>query len=524
VNTAALLAEQAACRPDAAAIVEASTGRTLSFAGLEAAAAHTAGQLRARGVGRGDAVLVIVPMSARLYVLLAALFRIGAVAVFPDPSAGRDQIDRCCQLLPARAFVGTPKAHLLRGLVGGLRRIPVAFTTQGWIPGARVLTCGAEPASRAEPVAAVEPDWPALVTFTSGSTGIPKAAVRSHGVLLAQQRAVADALALTPGAVDLATLPIFVLANLAAGVTSVLPDVDVRRPGAVDPRAILATVQRYQPSRAAGSPALFERLIAGARDAGAALPSFERIFVGGAPVFPGLLDRLAAVAPRARVVAVYGSTEAEPIADIDRADVSDADRAAMIAGRGLLTGRPVTAVRVVILPDRWGQPLAAMRAEDFAASCLTDGSPGEIVVTGAHVLPGYLHGIGDEETKCRVGDDVWHRTGDAGWIDEHGRIWLLGRCAARVSDARGAFYPFSVECAAVEILGVRRAAAVAVRGRRVLALELHPRAPAPDLNRLAGPLSWACLDDVRVVARIPVDRRHNAKVDYAALARMASRW
>src|SRR6185369_11013626 len=98
---------------------------------------------------------------------------------------------------------------------------------------------------------------------------------------------------------------------------------------------------------------------------------------------------------------------------------------------------------------------------------------GEIVVAGGHVLRGYLHGHGDEETKIRVGDAIWHRTGDAGYLDDRGRLWLLGRCSARIVDARGTLWPFAVECAARAVEGVERAALAEVDGGRVLALQIE---------------------------------------------------
>jgi acyl-CoA synthetase (AMP-forming)/AMP-acid ligase II len=177
-------------------------------------------------------------------------------------------------------------------------------------------------------------------------------------------------------------------------------------------------------------------------------------------------------------------------------------------------------LRLAILPDGWGKPLAPITAREFAAKCLGPDRVGEIVVNGPHVLKQYLHGYGEEETKFRVDNDIWHRTGDAGWLDAQQRLWLVGRCAARVTDTRGEFYPFSVECAAVETLGVRRAAALGLRGRRVLLLEAHDDRQRPDLELVAEPLRWAALDEIRFVPQIPVDRRHNAKVDYPALTRL----
>lgn len=519
MNISVLLSERAAERPDAVAIIEGFGARSLTFGTLDDTARSVAGQLRRNGIGCGDSVLVLVPMSADLYIMLAALLRIGAVAMFPDPSSGIGEIERCCEINPPAGFIGIPKAHVIRLLSRSVRRIPHKFSVRRPIPGAVRL----RPGPRLGTPVAAEPctaDTPALITFTSGSTGHPKAALRTHGFLLAQQRALVEMLELTAGDVDLATLPIFALANLAAGVTTIIPDANLRRPGAVAAGPILDQIRRFKPTRASGSPAFFDRLVEGTCQRKSCFESFERIYTGGAPVFPRLLDRIAKMAPRARVVAVYGSTEAEPIAHVERSEISATDREDMVRGRGLLAGRASRSLRLAVIPDRWGTPLAPMTAPEFAAHCLPSGTAGEIVVSGAHVLGRYLHDTGNEETKFRVDDRIWHRTGDAGWLDQRQRLWLLGRCAARVSDSRGEFYPFSVECAAVEVLGVRRAAALGVGGRRVLALEPTPNMPRPDVSRLREPLGWVELDEIRFVSRIPVDRRHNAKVDYRALARL----
>ena len=128
-------------------------------------------------------------------------------------------------------------------------------------------------------------------------------------------------------------------------------------------------------------------------------------------------------------------------------------------------------------------------------------------------------GEGDAETKFRVDDRIWHRTGDSGYLDERGRLWLLGRASARIADDRGELYPFAVECAARQIPGVRRAALAHQAGRRILLLEPEAGAPPPDVTSVRSSLAWAQLDEVRVWREIPMDRRHNAKVDYAALKR-----
>src|SRR5208282_3075209 len=114
-----------------------------------------------------------------------------------------------------------------------------------WFPGARRLDLRTNASSSRE-IAPLAAEAPALVTFTSGSTGRPKAAMRTHGFLLAQHRALEASLALQPGTRDLTTLPIFVLGNLASGVTSVLPDADLRSPGKIAPRPVLTQIQRLK--------------------------------------------------------------------------------------------------------------------------------------------------------------------------------------------------------------------------------------------------------------------------------------
>ena len=139
------------------------------------------------------------------------------------------------------------------------------------------------------------------------------------------------------------------------------------------------------------------------------------------------------------------------------------------------------------------------------------------------MLKAYLHGEGDEETKISIEGEVWHRTGDAGYLDVQGRLWLLGRCSARIQDAKGTLYPFAVECVAMSFSFVRRAAFVSVGGKRVLAVEGAAPISRGNLTALQAALLWAPVDEVRQVRRIPVDARHNAKVNYPVLLRLLNR-
>jgi acyl-CoA synthetase (AMP-forming)/AMP-acid ligase II len=520
-NIAELFSESVAARPDAPALIEGAgaSRRETSFAALDDSARGIAALLRHDGIGPGDGVLFFAPPSAAMYAGLIAVFRRGAVAMFVEPSAGRRVLDDACEMWPPRALIATRKAHLLRLASGALRRIPKKYVTSGWAPGARSL--GRPTTWRDDEIAPTAVDAPALVTFTSGSTGKPKGVVRTHGILRAQLAALTESLAARAGERELVSLPVVVLLNLANGAETVLPDADLRRPGQIHAPAVLDQMIREGVTRATASPAFLERL-ADDPAAGQALGGLNAIVTGGGPVFVDLVARLTRHAPSARVVSVYGSTESEPIAHVSASEVSAEDLAAVGRGAGLLAGSPDACVELRIIRRQWGKPIPALDSAAFDAMACGPTEPGEIVVTGAHVVRGYLHGRGEEETKFRVNGRVWHRTGDIGYLDDRVRLWLLGRASAVIEDTRGVLYPFAVECVARDLLGARRVAVVGSHGRRVLFVERAQNGAAIDTS-VRESLAWAKIDDIVSVQALPMDRRHNSKVDYGALARLVDR-
>ncbi|MDZ4866213.1 MAG: AMP-binding protein, partial [Alphaproteobacteria bacterium] len=144
------------------------------------------------------------------------------------------------------------------------------------------------------------------------------------------------------------------------------------------------------------------------------------------------------------------------------------------------------------------------------------GEPGEIVVAGDHVVTSYVGGIGNAESKINVAGKVWHRTGDAGVIDAKGRLWLLGRCAYRLKETLP-LYPLQVEAQARAALGPVPLAAAKVAGKAVLVVE---SGKAADDTALATQFR---VDRVLTVKKIPLDRRHQSKVDYASLKALLQR-
>ena len=134
MNIAEILLQRAEELRDAAVLVDVHKGkdRSISYGELDRATAGVAHQLREAGLQQGDGMLLLHPVAAELYIFLIALFRVGCVAIFLDPSAGRKHIARCCEIFPPKALFGSPRAQLLRWrrcssiLQGFLTRFSVA--------------------------------------------------------------------------------------------------------------------------------------------------------------------------------------------------------------------------------------------------------------------------------------------------------------------------------------------------------------------------------------------------------------
>lgn len=442
-----------------------------------------------KGIKKYDNVLIFVPMSIELYKILSAIFYIGATAVFVDAWADKNRLNQALTIVPCKAFIGCPKAFILKLMSKKVREVGINIVS-GKI---------CKPKINAE-IKPATPDITALITFTTGSTGLPKAAKRTHEFLLEQHYVLKKHLAPNENDVDLTSLPIFVLHNLACGTTSVIPDFNPQKPSDIEPKKILNDIKQNSITTSVGSPRFYEKLSEFGE-----INGLNKIFTGGAPVFPKLAKNLQDKFIHTDVEIVYGSTEAEPIASISTkellnfsGDVKD----------GLLVGKPIDDINVKIIKPA-DEPI-----EDFKSTWLDTGEIGEICVEGKHVLKEYFNSDEAQKfAKIRYGGQVWHRTGDAGYLDDVGNLFLMGRVKNRFEHNGKEIYVFPIENALLEIEGIEIGTIMKIQHEIVLIAET--KIPYKKLEQELKSREFEF--DKLVITRIPRDPRHNSKIDYDKL-------
>ncbi len=522
-NLFQLLTNQVKERPDQPALIS-GNGKHLkvtTFKELKQRSLLLARQLRHQGICPGSRVLVLCPISTNLYAILLALFRLKAAALIVDPGQGLAFVDSCVKSIAPQSVIFCGPSLMAPLLCPSIGQIPLKLSIGDWFGLPRLHRFSPiDPAIHHVLDFTPEPSPVALITATSGSTGRPKFICRTHEFLLAQHASISQTLQLVPGTMHMTTLPVFIISNLAAGVTTILPATDLKKPGRIATAPVVAQLNRLKPETLVAPPAFLQAIAQHCRNANEELPSLRRIYTGGAPVFSQLLRKLMVVAPAAKIIAVYGSSEAEPIAHVDLSAAAVEATAAQAQGRGLLSGTVAgcTQIRVISSPQGQACPATAAALDKIT---LPAGQAGEIIVSGPHVVQGYLDPADDSQTKIRVDGTIWHRTGDAGYLDDCGRLWLLGRVSAAITSGAGTLFPFAVEASALEWPNITRAALIEQDRQCLLVVERDRQAPMPPVATMQANLRRQFgIDRLIVVDKIPVDPRHNSKVDYSQLHRM----
>ncbi|MCX6351949.1 MAG: AMP-binding protein [Bacteroidetes bacterium] len=358
------------------------------------------------------------------------------------------------------------------------------------------------------------------MTFTTGSTGTPKAASRSHAFLHEQFKILAEEISTTPDEVCMTTLPIVLLIQLGTGNTSVIANFSAKKPQKLKPIIIIDAIKKFGVNTLIASPYFIKR-IAEEIMVGkiSSPPQITKIFSGGAPVFPMEAALFESAFPKASIKIVFGSTEAEPISLADAMALKNKSLA-----HGLWVGNIHPQTRLKIIPISEA-PISVATDDALNQMALPLNEIGEILVAGNHVLKSYFNSPDAfKQNKIVTAETTWHRTGDSGFVDEKNELFLTGGCTTLIYRNGQVFSPFILEGVLQKSELIAKGTLLENNHKIYVVAELKKRnAIQQDIKtelEILAPALAKYIDEIITIKAIPRDPRHNSKIDYAVLRKM----
>jgi fatty-acyl-CoA synthase len=397
--------------------------QTLTYGELADAVDRTAGMLAASGIGRGDRVAMLGENSPEFIQVMFACFQLGAVFVPVNTRLAPPEVQHV--ISDARARVLIHDAEL-----AGRAAAALDLVDSGDGPRPEVIGIGAEGEegfadrlAQAEPRESVEPvalDDPAAIIYTSGTTGTAKGAVLSHRNLTWVAINTVIDYDVVSSDVALMISPLFHVASLGMGaLPCLLKGATLVVERRFDPGRALALIEKHRVTMMSGVPTTYQLLADHPDWASTDLTSLHKLTCGGSAAAPRIIE---AYEKRGlRFSQGYGMTETSPGATSLSASMTQ-EKAGSV-------GLPhfFTHVRVV-------------REDDEVAAV---GEVGEIQITGPNVFTGYL-GL-DEATRSAFTSDGWYRSGDLGYLDDDGYLFIAGRLKDLIISGGENIYPVEVE-------------------------------------------------------------------------------
>jgi fatty-acyl-CoA synthase len=403
-----LIGDGRRAHPDRAALIFGAETRT--HAGLHEHAGRLATVLETDGVGRGDRVALLLHNGFEFVEALLAIHMLGAVAVPINFRLTADEI-----------------AYILRDS-GATALIEAGFHEE------RVA---AAPPRTGQ--AALTQDDPALMCYTSGTTGRPKGAVLTHGNLVASTRSWIGEMGAGPDDVWLSGMPLFhiggingLLPFLALGATSVVTPTT-----GFDPAAAIERIERHGVTMCIFVPTQWDEICACDQVQRMDRERLRVAMWAASPATRATLERLGRTFPSAAIVSAYGQTE-------------------MSGATTLLKGPDATRKMGAV-----GKPMRGveLRVVNEQLRDVPTGEVGEVVYRGPNVMAGY-HGNPDATTEAFAGG--WFHSGDLARLDDEGYLWLVDRKKDLIISGGENVYPAEVERVLREHPAVADAAVVGV--------------------------------------------------------------
>ncbi|HEX2214847.1 MAG TPA: long-chain-fatty-acid--CoA ligase [Mycobacterium sp.] len=393
-------------RPDSVALIAGE--RTVTFADLDARSSQVAQALRAAGVGFGDRVAFIEKNGIEFFEIACGVSKLGAVVVPVNWRLATPEIHHIIDDAGARVVIVGSEFHERVAGLGDVRVVTIA-DYDDWVAG--------HPAE--DPRVPTGPDDIAFLMYTSGTTGSPKGVMLTNDNYFCKATGIADKWRFDVDSVSLAVMPLFhmagsgwALVGLCEGArTVVLRD--------VDPPAILDAVARHRITNMLLVPVVIQRLLDTPGVEATDFSALRAIVYGASPITDDVLSRALARFD-CDLLQVYGMTETTgSITQLERHDPE------------LLRscGRPFGWVEVRVVDDA-GRDVPA-------------GTVGELWTRSRQNMRGYWNN--PEATAATLTDDGWLKTGDAGYLDGEGNVFLHDRVKDMIVSGGENVYPVEVE-------------------------------------------------------------------------------
>jgi long-chain acyl-CoA synthetase len=446
-NVAELVTRAAAQEPDKIALSEAASGRTVTWSGLEELVQRVVQGLSDAGMVAGYRVMVAAGNSVEFVAAYLGALRAGMVVVPVNPRSATGELIRVLADSGTRMVIADSSTiATVRAAVGGLGD---ALESVGMEPGARprIVSVGTTLApgergwdqlvarlGRPTP-ARVDPETLAVLLYTSGTSGRPRAAMLSHRALLAniEQVAQVDPPMITGQDVVMGVLPLFHVYGLNAVLGQVLRQhARLVLVNGFDPEGSLDLIEDEAISVVPVAPPVFAywMQVPGLEDR---LGPVRLVLSGSAPLSPELTDGFS----KRTGVAVhqgYGLTEAAPV-------VTSTLCSEHVSPRSV--GAALPGIEIRLVDENGREP--------------SDEDGGEIHVRGANLFSGYWPDGADGP-----GQDGWWATGDVGYLDPTGDLYLVDRVKELVIVSGFNVYPSEVEDVIAELPEVAEAAVIGV--------------------------------------------------------------
>jgi acyl-CoA synthetase (AMP-forming)/AMP-acid ligase II len=277
--------------------------------------------------------------------------------------------------------------------------------------------------------------------YTGGTTGFPKGVMLSHANLLTSTLGTLTVIGF--GGRFLAAPPMFHIAALAPIISAMITGGTIVIVPTFEPVTVMRAIERHRVTDTTLIPIMIQLLVDHPQCAEHDLSSLERLTYGGSPIAVAVLDRARKALPGVAFAQAYGQTELSPVATV--LPPADHEQSGPQPGRLRSGGRAA--------------PHAEVRIVDPADHELPRGQIGEIVVRGGHVMLGYWRRPEETATTLRGG---WVHTGDAGWMDTDGYVYVVDRIKDMIVTGGENVYSIEVENAVAQHPAVANCAVVGV--------------------------------------------------------------